>query len=115
MFKFEELNVYRESIKFVDLIYETTKQWPSSEKYVLVDQLIRAAISIVLNIAEGTSRTRKDFQHFLSTARGSVYECVAIVTLAFNRKYITKEKFEIIYEHSSKLARMLTALKKSLD
>ena len=108
------MNVYKEALGFVDFVYEITRSWPKSGLFSLIDQLRRAAISIVLNIAEGTSRTSKDFKHFLSTARGSVYECVAILTIAFNRKYIDKEKFDVGYEYCNKLARMLTALKKSL-
>ena|SRR3989344_4902973 len=114
MFKFEELNVYKEALIFVDYIYRLTSRWPSSEKYVLVSQMVRAAISIVLNIAEGSSRTGKDFRHFLSISRGSVYECVAVLTIAYKRKYITKNEFDFGYEYCNKLARMLTALKKSI-
>lgn len=68
MFNFEKLDVYKEGLLFVDFVYSLTKSWPSSGRYILVDQLIRAAISISLNIAEGASRTRKDFRHFLSTS-----------------------------------------------
>ncbi|MDO8572053.1 MAG: four helix bundle protein [bacterium] len=115
MFNFEKLNVYKEALLFVDFVYERTKNWPSSERYILVNQLTRASISIVLNIAEGSGRTSKDFGHFVATSRSSVYECVAILTIALGRKYITKNEFELGYEYCNKLARMLTALKKSLE
>ncbi len=114
MFNFEKLNVYKEALVFVDWVYSIISKWPRSEVFALADQLKRAATSIVLNIAEGSSRTRADFKHFLSTARGSVYECIAILTLASKRKYITKTEFEYGYEFGNKLARMLTALKNSL-
>ena len=114
MFRFEQLNVYKESLSFVDLVYKLTDKWPKAETFSLTDQLKRAAISVSLNIAEGSSRTSKDFQHFLSTARGSVYECVASLTIALKRNYIDKQDFEKGYEFCDKLARMLTALKKSV-
>lgn len=114
-FNFEKLEVYKEALELVDFVYKITKTWPSSERYILIDQLTRAAISVALNIAEGTSRTSKDFAHFLSTSRGSVYECAAVITIAFNRSYITQEEYKKAYESCIKLARMLTALKKSLN
>lgn len=63
-FKFEELRVYQEAIVFISEIFFLTKKWPPPYKYSLADQLQRAALSISLNIAEGSSRTTKDFQHF---------------------------------------------------
>lgn len=114
MFKFEELRVYQEALTFVNLIYIITEKWSRDEIFGLSNQFRRAAVSIVLNIAEGTGRTRKDFCHFLDLARSSCYECAAIVSIARNRKYITENQFEQIYELCEKLARMTSALKGSL-
>lgn len=114
MFKFEELKTYQEALVFIDSIYQITQSWPKTEIFGLVDQLRRAAISIALNIAEGTSRTKKDFRHFLDIARGSCYECIAILTIAKNRGYIIHEEFSKQYEHCNKIARMISALKKSI-
>lgn len=69
-FRFEELRVYQEAVSFSNSMYQITNRWPSLCRFNLTDQLIRAALSIPLNIAEGSSRTNKDFQHFLSVARG---------------------------------------------
>lgn len=114
MFKFEELRVYQEGLKFVDLIYLLTSKWPKDEIFGLSSQVRRAAVSIVLNTAEGTSRTKKDFRHFLDLARGSCYECVAIISIAKDRKYITEKESGELYEFSDKLSKMLSALKTSL-
>ena len=113
-FRFEELNVYQDGLLFVDSIYNLTKLFPRDEMFGLVNQLRRASVSIVLNIAEGTSRTKKDFRHFLSLSRGSCYECVAILSIALNRKYITPKDFQIHYDWCNKLARMLSKLKSSI-
>ncbi len=69
MFKFEELHVYQDSLDFVDKVYLITSKWPKEEIFSLISQFKRAAISISLNIAEGTGRTTKDFRHFLDTAQ----------------------------------------------
>ncbi len=114
MFTFEKLHVYQDSLLFVDLLYTITKDWPKDEIFALTNQVRRAAVSITLNIAEGSSRTKKDFRHFLDLARGSCYECVAIITIAKQRKYITEEESITIYEHANKIARTINALKISL-
>ncbi len=110
-FKFEELRVYQAAIEFMSCVFALTKSWPQLYKYSLVDQLHRAALSISLNIAEGSGRTSKDFQHFLSIARGSCYECVALFTVIKQEKLISEKEFDRIYDELDHLARMLTALK----
>lgn len=113
-FKFEDLRVYQESLVFVAFVFRITKIWPTPYKFTLADQLQRAALSIALNIAEGSSRTTKDFAHFLSISRGSCYECVAILTVARNEKLVTLPQYAEAYETLQKLARMITALKRSV-
>lgn len=115
MFKFEELRVYQESIKFTTDIYSLTHNFPKEEMFNITDQIRRASISICLNIAEGSSRTKKDFQHFLSLSRGSCYECVAILNIAFNLKLIALEEYKNYYEVCDKLSRMLSKLRVSLN
>ena len=113
-FKFEELRVYQAAIEFMSYVFQLTKSWPSLYRYSLVDQLHRAALSISLNIAEGSGKTSKDFQHFLSIARGSCYECVAIFTVVKNEKLLPDAEFEHVYDQLDHISRMLTALKSSI-
>lgn len=113
-FKFEKLIVYQETLLFVDLIYAVTKQWPKEELFGLIVQLRRAACSIALNIAEGSSRTQKDFKHFLSISRGSCFECVAILKIAYNRKYLSDQEYQNLYRECVKLSKMLSKLKSSI-
>jgi four helix bundle protein len=82
MFRFEELNVYKDALDLANWMYKITANWPKSELFGLTDQLKRAAVSVGLNIAEGTSRSQRDFGHFWDIARGSCYECVAIANIA---------------------------------
>ena len=66
MFKFETLDIWKEAVKFISEIYHLTKKFPNWETYSLTSQLTRAATSISLNIAEGSSReSKKDFKRFI--------------------------------------------------
>ncbi len=113
-FKFEELRIYQEAIEFVSYIFSITKKWPPMYKFSLADQVQRAALSIPLNIAEGSGRTGKDFQHFLSVSRGSCYECVAVLTVAKREKLLTENEFSSVYERIYVMSKMLTSLKASV-
>lgn len=113
-FKFEELRVYQDSLQFISFVFSITKSWSTPYRYTLADQLQRAALSTALNIAEGTSRTTKDFAHFLSISRGSCFECVAILTIARNEKLITLVQYEEAYDTLQKLARTISSLKRSI-
>lgn len=114
-FKFEELRIYQEAIDFVSYIYSLTKKWSSPYKFSLADQLQRAALSIALNIAEGSGRTSKDFQHFLSVARGSCYECVAVLAIARKERLISENEYARVYDRIIIMAKMLTSLKTSIS
>lgn len=114
MFKFEELRVYQEALSFSNNIYILTKQFPRDEMFGLTNQLRRACSSVALNIAEGSSRTKKDFRHFLDLSRGSCYECIAILSIAKKQKYITDIQYAENYSQCTVIAKMINALKKSL-
>lgn len=114
MFKFEELRVYQDALRFVDRVYQETEKWPRNEKFGLIDQYRRAATSITLNIAEGSSRSKKDFCHFLDMSRGSCYESVAVLTIARNRGYILPEYYKTLYDLLESLSKQISSLKRSL-
>lgn len=113
-FRFEQLNVYKKSLDFVDAVYDVAHKFPQNELFALNSQLRRAATSIVLNIAEGSGRTNNEFSHFINIARASVYECVACLEIARRRKYITAADYDRLYTLANEIAKMLNGLKNSL-
>lgn len=110
-FRFEELRIYQDATTFASEIFTLCESWPQQYRFTLVDQLIRAALSISLNIAEGSGRTSQDFRHFLSVARGSCYECIPILTIALNKKLLSQKQFESLYDRLTVMSKMITALR----
>lgn len=113
-FRFEELTVYQKSLMFSQEIYQMTQLWPKEHLFGLTDQLRRASLSIPLNIAEGTSRSTKDFQRFLLVARGSCYECVPLISMARSLKLLSVIQRQTMYGDILELSRMISKLRTSL-
>ena len=113
-FQFEKLIVYQKALDFSEQMYKLTLKWPAEYKYNLSDQLRRAALSISLNIAEGSSKSKIDFKRFLSIARGSTYECVPILEIAHRNKLISEKQKNFWYNHLVVLAKMLSKLKSNI-
>ena len=81
--RYEELLVWQKAMLLAKMVYAVQKQLPKEEMYGLGDQIRRAAVSVPSNIAEGFGRdTDKEFRHFLSIARGSLYEAKTQLELA---------------------------------
>lgn len=113
-FNFEKLDVYQKSIEFVEKVYSITERYPKKEMFGLISQFRKAAVSISLNIAEGSARTKKDFNRFLDMARGSVFECVGILQISKNRAYITATQKKEFRHRLVDISKMLSGLKRSL-
>jgi len=113
-FSFENLRVYQDALDFSRQIYRVTKKFPKDELFALTSQIRRAASSIALNIAEGSSLTKKEFRNFLRRARGSVYECVTILFLALDNHYISENDQEKVYGDCLRLAKSISALINSM-
>ena len=113
-FKFEELAVYQKAVDFVGKIHMLTKRYPSNETFNLSSQLRRAATSIALNIAEGTSRSKKDFGRFIDMARGSIFECVTILKISLKQNYISQTEFNNLENDLVEMSKMLSGLKRKL-
>lgn len=87
---FTELIVWQKAMDLVDVVYGIVRGLPAEEKYALGDQLRRAVVSVPSNIAEGSGReTTKDFAHFLSIARGSLYEVMTQLRIAERQGFVS--------------------------
>jgi four helix bundle protein len=115
IFEFEKLRVYQKALEFIDKIYHITKIFPKEERFGLIDQFRRAAVSIALNIAEGSGGTKIEFRKFLTIARRSVRECVAILEISFRQGYITLEIKQKLLSDCANMSKMITGLLKSLS
>ncbi len=113
MFDFEKLDLYQELKKLNFLVYKKIKAIKDIDSYI-VDQWKRASLSSVLNLAEGTGRmTPADKKHFYTIARGSIFECAAILELIMALDGLTKEEFEEFYEGYEKASKMLLGMYRS--
>lgn len=115
MFNFEKLNVYQDAIILSLDIYRLTKKFPKDELFGIISQLRRAAVSISLNIAEGSSRSKKELGHFLDMARGSCYELIPLLKISLELGYITQNEYNKFYESADDLSKRINALKKSVN
>ncbi len=115
MLKFENLEVYKKSLTYIQNIYAITKKYPADEKYGLVDQLKRASVSIAVNIAEGSGRYHsKDYIQFLRMARASAYECIALLQISANQNFIDDRTYASLYNNIIVITKMLSGLMKKL-
>ena len=112
--KFEDLDVWKKAHRLVLEIYRITKDFPTEERYCLVSQMRRSAVSIPANIAEGfKKRTLKDKSNFYNISQGSLEELRYYIILTSDLGYLRDSKvFESIFND---IGRMLYGLIKSLN
>lgn len=115
-FKFENLEVWQLSIEYVDLMYQLGDSLPRQEEYNLKSQLIRAATSVSLNIAEGsTGQSDPEQARFLSLAIRSLLETVACLHLIRRRNYLSDASMlDVAYSKAEILAAKLHNFRKAL-
>lgn len=114
-FKFEDLKIWKEAVKFAGEVYTLTKKFPKSEQFGLNGQLTRAAVSVSLNIAEGEGRgSDADLSRFIQIAIGSINEVVTILYIALEQKYIEKSDFDKFYGSCEHISKMLHSFRNYL-
>jgi four helix bundle protein len=115
MFDFEKLDVYQKSKSFNKEVYHFIKNNKSLDSTTR-DQLRRASFSIMLNIAEGSSRFSKaDRRNFFVISRGSVFECVAIFDFLKDVEILKIELFDSFYTNCEELSKILFAMIRNLE
>ncbi len=112
---YKDLDVYKKSIDFVVDIYKTTESFPESEKFGLISQLRRAAVSLPSNLAEGSGRNgRKELINFLHLARGSLFEIGTQLEISHRLGFVSQENYAKLEERRATIQRMMNALISSL-
>ncbi len=112
----KKLNAWKLSIKFVASIYKHLQSFPKEEKYGIISQMQRCAVSIPANIAEGAARgSKKEFRQFVYISRGSLSELDSYLEISSELGYLTTEDYKELENELSTIGRLLTGLIKSLS
>jgi four helix bundle protein len=115
---FKDLVAWQKSMDLVTEVYRTSQGFPKEEIFGLTSQIRRSAVSVPSNIAEGNARTsKKEFQYFLSNARGSLAELETQILIAHQLAYINEtaknQMLDRLWEVGRILNGLLSSLKKS--
>ncbi len=113
---YKELLVWQKGMSLAKGVYELTARFPTDERFGLVSQMRRAAVSVPSNIAEGQARHgTREFLQFLSHASGSLAELETQLLLSLDMKYCAKNDVESVAGLISELQKMIVALRRALD
>ena len=116
MRRYRDLEVWQLAMDLAVITYERTATYPDTERYGLISQSRRAAVSVSCNIAEGQGRSQPgEFLNLLSVARGSLQELETLLLIAHRLAYITDEQLESLLERAARISRMLTGLRRTLE
>lgn len=113
---YRDLDVWNRAMDLVEQVYELTKSFPSEEKFGLVSQMRRAAVSVPSNIAEGHGRKHTgDYVHHLSMARGSLAELETQLLLVVRLRIVDTSQTDPIWHLAQRIGQMLNRLIASLQ
>jgi four helix bundle protein len=114
-YKFQKLRIYELALDYVDLTYALAERLPKSEDYNLRSQITRAASSIALNIAEGsTGQTDAEQSRFLGMALRSLIETVACQDIIKRRNYLGAIELEGAHKLGMELFAKIQAMRRTL-
>ncbi len=114
-YKFQKLEVYQLALSYVDQVYGMSEKLPQRERFNLCSQIERAATSIVLNIAEGsTGQSNPEQNRFLGLALRSYLETIACLDLIEHRNYLAAGELSHLREQGHKVFIKIVALRKAL-
>jgi len=113
--RFEDLIAWQKARALTNEIYRTTNEGRFSKDFGLRDQIRRAAVSVMSNLAEGFDRAgRKEFHQFLVVAKGSCAEVRSQLYIALDVGYISQAEFDRLREQSEEVARIVGGLRASV-
>jgi len=109
--QFEDIQAWQQARELVREVYKTCAEGRLSRDFGLRDQLCRAAVSSMSNIAEGfAKKSDRDFAHFLDIARGSVTEVQSLLYVALDVGYLEKSEFDTLRQMTEKTASLISGL-----
>ena len=114
--RFEDIEAWQKARDLTRQVYAVSNDGAFSRDFGLRDQIRRAAVSIMSNIAEGFGRGgNKEFMQFLSTAKGSASEVQSQLYVALDANYINYEQFQMLYSDTETVARLIGGLLRYLQ
>ena len=114
-FRFLEWGVYKDAKKVFTIVLGLVRRLPSEYRFELGNQVTRSALSIILNIAEGSGKSSdKELNRFLNTSLGSVHETIAAADVLRDNKFITERQFRELFVLLGGIANQLGGFKKKL-
>ena len=114
-FKFEQLGIWKQGITITADLIKISNDLQTDKLFVYSDQLRRASLSITNNIAEGSgSVSSKEFARYLTIARGSLFECVNILTVLKMENQIDSRRFDVLYQELEMLSQKISSFRSSL-
>jgi four helix bundle protein len=115
MRNFRDYDIWQDSMDIVDKIYDAVDNFPKDERFALISQITRSAVSIPSNIAEGSGRSSgKEFARFLEFSLGSAYELETQLIIAEKRNYLNQFELDILIEELVSLQKRIGGLRKSI-
>lgn len=112
----KKLDVYQLSLKLVKEIYHLTKQFPTEERFLIVNQVRRAAISVCSNLAEGSARkSKREKVRFFEISRSSVVEVDTQFEISLILEYVRKEQIAQLEQYLESVFRMTSKLISNLE
>jgi four helix bundle protein len=110
-----KLNVWKKAIEFVKRIYQITSEFPSEEKFGLVSQMRRSAISIASNVSEGAGRNnKKEFNQFLGIAQGSSSELETQLIISRELGLLTDQVADELIRDLDSISKMIIGLQRAI-
>ena len=114
--RFEDIKAWQKARNLTNEIYRASCKGQFGKDFTLQNQVRKASISIMLNIAEGFGRkSDREFKQFLSYANGSSLEVQSALYIALDQKYITKENFDNLYSKTGEISKMIQNFSKYLS
>lgn len=114
-FRFEDLRIYHKSLDYINWLYEAWTIYPSDDKTFLIEKWSLSARNITFFLAEGSSRNKTQFIHYLKMAKTAIRECLIFTSIAFNAGNLSKDSEEISRGYLMEMTKMIGALISSLQ